>query len=209
MDGAQASPRRRFTAIVPHSVKLLTALLLLAVTGPLAAQTGWRLIPTTDDLTGAADRRLVVRADTTPAPADSTLPHRDRADAIALVCGDRLPGATGRSLLLYTTESWQEFGPAQGYADLRFDGHPEAVHAYLTLLDYSVIAPTGRVAARHVAFLGSQGSPYFSPRILARLLAARTLRVTYRGVGAERTLTFHVAGLQDALRQLSACRWSD
>jgi hypothetical protein len=190
-------------------MKTLTALLLLAAAGPLAAQAGWRMVPTTDALTGTADRRLVLRADTTPTPGDTTLSHRDRLDAIAVVCGERLPGAAGRSLLLYTTEPWQEFGPTQGYADLRFDGRPEAVHAYLTLLDYGVITPTGRVAPRHVAFLGSEASPYFSSPILARLLAARVLTVTYRAVGAEHTLTFHVAGLPDALGQLSACRWRE
>jgi len=189
-------------------MKSITRLLLIALSARLSAQTGWRLVRTSDELTGVADRRLMLRADTMASPAD-TLAHRHRFDALALVCGERLPSSAGRSLVLFTDESWQQFGAATGYADLRFDGRPEAMPAFVTLIDYGVIAPTGHVAARHMAFLGSESSPYFSRAILTRLLSARTLSVTYRAVGANETLRFHVGELKDALGQLPGCRWSE
>jgi hypothetical protein len=191
-----------------HPMKSLAALLLV-VAGPLAAQGGWRLVPTTDDFTGASDRRLVLRADsTTTLPGDTATLPRDARDALVVACGDRLPGAGRRSLLIHTTVPWELYGAASGYAELRFDRPPQTLRTYPTLLDYGAITPTGHVVARHVAFLGTDDSPYFSARLISRLLDARTLSITYRVVGGERTLSFHVEGLREALRQLSGCDWT-
>lgn len=191
-------------------MRTLAGFLLVALASPLAAQSGWRLVPTTDPLTQATDRQLVLRADSVAARAtDTAVARHPRIDALVVACGQRLPASAGRSLVLYTTESWQLFGAATGYAELRFDGRPEALPAYLTLVEYGVPSPGGQLAPRHAAFLGAGASPYFSSRLLGRLLAARTLTVSYRGIGTTHTLRFQVGGLREALGRLPACRWSD
>ena len=170
--------------------------LLLLTLFPLAARpadSAWRLVETTDDLTGASDRRLILRAENwNAATATATL---------VVVCGDRIPSSEGRSLLFFAGQPLEPFGN-ELYAELRFDDQPRPIKAYLTILDMVDAHP-----ARQVAFLGTDQSPYFSRPLLDQLMAAGKLSVTYRAYGEVRTVSFHPTGLREALPQLPGCRF--
>lgn len=163
-----------------------------------AADSAWRLVETTDDLTGATDRRLILRADnwSGAAPANGAT----RA-TLVLACGDRLPNADGKSLLFFAGQPLEPFGNELAYVELRFDDQPRPIKAYLTLTD------VGDHHDRQVAFLGTDQSPYFSGPLFDRLVAAGQLSVTYRAYGDARTVSFHLAGLRDGLARLPGCRW--
>ncbi len=171
---------------------LLLTLLPLAAVRP--TDSAWRLVDTTDDLTGASDRRLILRAENWNA-ATSTA-------TIVVACGDRIPSSDGRSLLFFAGHPFEPFGNELGYAELRFDDQPRPIQAYLTILDVGDARP-----ARQVAFLGTDQSPYFSRPLLDQLMTAGKLSVTYRAYGEARTVAFHPAGLREALPQLTACRF--
>lgn len=185
--------------------------LLLLTLVPLAAvrslDSAWRLVETTDDLTGASDRRLILRADNwnpTGAPEVAT------TATLVLACGDRIPNADGKSLLLFAGQPLEPFGNELAYAELRFDDQPRPIKAYFTIFDYgqAAVTPTGRRQGRQVAFLGTDQSPYFSRPLFDQLTSSSKLTVTYRAYGDTHRVTFHPAGLQDALSQLPACRWT-
>jgi hypothetical protein len=171
---------------------LLLTLLPLAAVRP--AESAWRLVETTDDLTGASDRRLILRAENwNAATATAT---------IVVACGDRIPSSEGRSLLFFAGRPFEPFGNELGYAELRFDDQPHPIKAYLTILDVGDARAT-----RQVAFLGTDQSPYFSRPLLDQLMAAGKLSVTYRAYGEVRTVSFHPVGLREALPQLAGCRF--
>lgn len=185
--------------------------LLLLTLVPLAAvrslDSAWRLVETTDDLTGASDRRLILRADNwnpTGAPEVAT------TATLVLACGDRIPNADGKSLLLFAGQPLEPFGNELAYAELRFDDQPRPIKAYFTIFDYgqAAVTPTGRRQGRQVAFLGTDQSPYFSRPLFDLLTTAGKLTVTYRAYGDTHRVTFHPAGLTEALSQLAACRWT-
>ena len=184
---------------------LLLSLVPLAAVRPL--DSAWRLVETTDDLTGATDRRLILRADnwhvTGPPDAATTA-------TLVLACGDRVPNADGKSLLFFAGQPLEPFGNELAYAELRFDDQPRPIKAYFTIFDYgeAVVTPAGRRGARQVAFLGTDQSPYFSRPLFDQLLTAGKLSVTYRAYGDNHRVTFHLAGLSDALSQLTACHWT-
>lgn len=178
-------------------IKQLLALVFLAHS-TASAQSAWRLVQTTDDLTGAgSDRRLIVRADDWPATPPTTADGY-RGATIVLVCGDRVPGSAGRSLLFNAGQALQPFGPEFAYAKLRFDNDSTPISAYLTMFDPS-----------RVTFLGDPQNPHFSPRLFGRLLGATKLTITFRAFGGDRMVSFHVAGLRAALAQVPACHWTD
>jgi hypothetical protein len=192
----------------------LLPLLITALSASLSAQSpasSWRLVETTDDLTAATDRRLIVRTDDWPTVRDTAAVEEYRRATIILACGDRLPGSEGRSLLFFAGQPLEPFGRELAYVELRFDSRPTPVKAYLTILDYgdAVVTATGRRATRQVAFLGWDKSPYFSPQLFSQLLAAGKLTVKYRAYGAEQTVSFRLTGLREALPQLPGCRWPD
>jgi hypothetical protein len=171
---------------------LLLTLIPLAAIRP--ADSPWRLVETTDDLTGASDRRLILRAENwNAATATATL---------VVACGDRLPSSEGRSLLFFAGQPLEPFGNELGYAELRFDDQPRPIKAYLTIQDVGDAHP-----ARQIAFLGADQSPYFSRALLEQLMAAGKLSVTYRTYGEVRTVSFHPAGLREAIPQLPGCRF--
>ena len=171
---------------------LLLTLVPLAAVRP--ADSAWRLVETTDDLTGASDRRLILRAeDWNAATATAT---------IVVACGDRIPSSEGRSLLFFAGRPLEPFGNELGYAELRFDDQPRPIKAYLTILDVGDARAT-----REVAFLGTDQSPYFSRPLLDQLMTAGKLSVTYRAYGEVRTVSFHPAGLRQALPQLAGCHF--
>ncbi len=175
---------------------------LLATLVPLAAvrptDSAWRLVETTDDLTGATDRRLILRADNWSA----AVPRNGSTNATLVVaCGDRLPGADGKSLLFFAGQALEPFGNELAYAELRFDDQPP-IKTYLTILEVGEVRRD-----RQVAFLGTDQSPYFSPTLLARLMDAERLSVTFRAYGEARAVSFHLAGLREALPQLQKCHW--
>ncbi len=190
--------------------KRLLPFLITALCASLSAQSpGWRLVETTDDLTGATDRRLIVRADDWPSVRDTAAVEEYRRATIILACGDRMPGSEGRSLLFFAGQPLEPFGRELGYVEFRFDGRPTPIKAFLTILDYgdAVVTATGRRATRQVAYLGADKSPYFSPQLFSQLVAAGKLTVKYRAFGAEQTVSFRLSGLREALPQLPGCRW--
>jgi hypothetical protein len=179
--------------------KLVPALMLLihATAAAQSPPSAWRVVETTDELTAAgSDRRLILRADDWPAQPPTTADGYAGA-TIVVVCGDRIPNSAGRSLLFNAGQPLQPFGNGLAYAEWRFDQDSVPLRPYLPLLD-----------SKQVAFLGEERSPYFSPRLLGRLLDAGTLTVRYRAFGGNRTVSFHVAGLRAALAQLPGCRWT-
>jgi hypothetical protein len=192
--------------------KRLLFLLISALSASLSAQSpgsNWRLVETTDDLTAATDRRLILRADDWPTVRDTRAVEEYRRASIILACGDRMPGSEGKSLLFFAGQPLEPFGRELGYVELRFDSRPTPIKAFLTILDYgdAVVTATGRRATRQVAFLGGDKSPYFSPQLFSQLLAAAKLTVKYRAYGAEQTVSFRLTGLREALLQLPGCRW--
>lgn len=187
---------------------LLPALLL--TTSSAAAQSAWRLVQTTDELTAATDTRLILREvawpTEPPKAADSF-----RGATLVIVCGHRLPSAAGRTLLLSADQPMQPYGGNFAYAELRFDSDSTSTKAYFTTLPASsgIAVESGRSYPRYVSFLGSEQSPYFSPRIFARLIAATRLTISYRAYGTDRSATFRLTGLAEALGKLSECRWAE
>lgn len=180
---------------------------LLASASSAAAQSAWRLVQTTDELTAASDTRLILREDAWPTEPPKAADSY-RGATLVVVCGHRLPSDTGRTLLFSADQPMQPFGGDFAYVQLRFDSLPQVTKAYFTTLQASgTAAESGRRYTRYVAFLGSQPSPYFSLQIFDRLLAANRLTITYRAYGADRSASFHVAGLRAALAQLAGCRW--
>lgn len=170
---------------------LLLTLLPLAAVRP--ADTAWRLVETMDDLTGASDRRLILRSENWNAVSSTA--------TIVVVCGDRIASSEGRSLLFFAGQPLEPFGN-ELYAELRFDDQPRSIKAYLTIQDVGDARAT-----RQVAFLGTDQSPYFSRPLLDQLIAAGKLSVTYRAYGEVRTVSFHPAGLREALPQLAGCHF--
>jgi hypothetical protein len=162
---------------------------LAAAPAVVAQASSWRLVQTQDELTGAQDRRLILRAEGW-APGGATL---------VVACGDRLPGAAGRTLLLNAAEALYPFGgDGAAYAEVSFDGGRTHARHYWRTLD-----GTGS----QVALVGDATTAPFSEALFTRLLGADTLDVRYRALGGERAIRFALRGLRDELRHLPACRW--
>ena len=163
------------------------ALFIAPAAGAQASK--WRLVETQDDLSGAQDRRLILRAENWQAGGATLI----------VSCGDRVPGVDGRTLLLNGGEPLHPFGgEAAAYAEVTFDTARAAERHYWHLMDDG---------GARLAFIGEPESPYFSEKVFARLLASATLNVRYRALGGERTVRFDVRGLREQLRHLPACRW--
>jgi hypothetical protein len=185
---------------------LLSALLLAAA--PLAAQSGWRFVQTTDEFTAASDARLILREDGWPTgpQAEAAAYH---SATLLIVCGHRIPGDSGRTLLLSADQPMQPFANL-AYVEMRFDSEPQATQAYFTTQQSDVVAPeSGHRYSRYVAFLGTEQRPYFSPVIFTKLLKGSRLRLRYRAFGTDRTASFHIAGLRGAMAKLSECHWNE
>lgn len=168
----------------------VTCAALVATAPALAAQgSSWRLVETQDELTGAQDKRLILRAEGW-APGGATL---------VVACGDRLSGGAGRTLLLNAAEPLYPFGgEGAAYAEASFDGGRTHTRHYWRMLDG---------AGTHVALVGDTTGPLFSEAFFAKLLGAESLELRYRALGGERVVRFALRGLRDELRHLSACRW--
>ena len=168
----------------------VTYLTLVAAAPAVAAQgSSWRLLETQDELTGAQDRRLILRADGW-VPGGATL---------VVACGDRLPGGAGRTVLLNAAEPLYPFGgEGAAYAEVSLDSGRTRARQYWRMLDG---------AGATVALVGDTSSPLFSEAFFTRLLGAEALDLRYRALGGERVVRFTLRGLRDELRHLSACRW--
>lgn len=186
--------------------RYLFTVFLLAGAPALAAQSGWRFIQTTDEFTAATDARLVLREDGwPPARPEDAAAHNA---TLLVVCGHRIPGDSGRTLLLSADQPMQPFANL-AYVEMRFDSEPQVVQAYFTTQRSDVIAPeTGHRYARYVAYLGTERRPYYSPKLFGKLLDARRLRLRYKAFGRDRTASFHLAGLRQALAKLPDCHWN-
>ncbi|HMA44225.1 MAG TPA: hypothetical protein VKO86_09420 [Gemmatimonadales bacterium] len=182
---------------------------LLASASSAAAQSAWRLVQTTDELTAASDTRLILREDAWPTEPPKAADSY-RGATLVVVCGHRLPSDTGRTLLFSADQPMQPFGGDFAYVELRFDSDSQTTKAYFTTLPASggIAVESGRSVPRYVSFLGSEQSPYFSPLIFARLLTADRVTIRYRAFSSDRTATFHVAGLAAAVVKLTECRWT-
>lgn len=166
---------------------LMAALLISAP--PAAAQTSkWRLVETQDELTGASDKRLILRAEGWTAGGATLL----------LVCGGRIAGDAGRTLLLNAGEPLQPFGgDARAYVELSRDGGRSWERHYWALVDGA--------GARVASADDERGR--FPEALLVTLYAAPALIVRYRTLGGDRTARFDLTGLQDELQHLSGCSW--
>lgn len=162
----------------------------LTVAPPVAAQASrWRLVETHDELTGAGDRRLILRAEGWTAGGATMI----------LACGDRLPGIEGRTLLLNAAEPLHPFGgDATAYAEVAFDTSRTHERHYWRMLDG---------AGAQVVFVGDDANPAFSEPFFTKLLGANVLEVRCRALGGDRVIRFELRGLREELRHLSACRW--
>jgi hypothetical protein len=185
-----------------------------AVVAPLAAQdSGWRLIETQDEFSGAHDRRLILRARQLPQRTHRQSPDAYKGASLILACGERLPADSGRTLLFYGGLHLEPFGGREeAYVEFRFSHQPRRMSQYWLLFDYgeSVMVPDRSPTGRHLAFIGSEGQPYYSRRFLTDLLSADTLSISYRALGrAAQVVEFDVHGLAAALRQLTECAWPE
>jgi hypothetical protein len=171
---------------------------------------GWRRVESTDDLTASSDRRLILRAEDWPARRHTSSPDQFKGATLIVSCGDRLPGDSGRSLLLFAGEPLQPFGGGEfAAATVRFAGDAKPRSYEMAILDRgdALVIPTGGRSTRHLAFLGERDHPYYSADFLRRLSAADTVHVEYAVFGGTRSVTFLTRGLARQLSYLERCRW--
>lgn len=179
----------------------MAALLSLLIPIGGAAQsrdsTRWRWVNTADELSGRTDTRLILSA-MEPGPI------------LLFVCGSRLPGDSGRTLLVYSGESLLPFGGSgAAYMEVRFAGE-KTWHPWYWLI-YDAAGPRGELPltgmSRRVAFLGSKHNAYFSAEIFKRMLASDTVSIRYQAFGEAHEVRFLTAGLAAMLRNRSDCQW--
>lgn len=175
-----------------RSSMLACLMTTFAAAGPLASQAAkWRLLETQDELTGASDKRLILRSEGWT-PGGATL---------IVVCGDRIPGAEGRALLLNAGEALQPFGgDALAYAEVSFDANPTRERHYWRLYDGG---------GARLAHAGDERNPLFAEALFRKLLAADDVEIRYRALGGERSARFDLRGLGPQLRRLTGCTWPD
>jgi len=164
---------------------------LLAGASPGATQTSkWRLVESRDELTGASDKRLILRAEGWTAGGATLI----------VVCGDRIPGDAGRAVLLNAGEPLQPFGgDARAYAEVSFDGGRTSLRHYWPLFDGG---------GARLAYVGDDRS-LFSATQFAKLLSAAAVTIRYRTLDGDRTARFDLTGLREELRHLSGCTWPE
>jgi len=171
----------------------------------------WRLLDTRDELTGAVDRRLILRAEGAPARRHTDSPDKYRGASLIVACGERLPADSGRTLLFYAGMPLEPFGGAEhGYAEVRFSDQRSFTDTYLLLLDYgeTVVQADRTPSGRHVAFLGSQRTPYYSDSTLRQMIRSERLTVRFRPLGAaSMAVEFDLRGLAAELSHLNPCHW--
>jgi hypothetical protein len=188
------------------AARLLLTALLLGSTSLAAQSGGWRIVPAAAGETSGQARLVLAGTDRRRGAS----PHdTDSATAtLVIACGTTLPGPRGRALYFRSAEPMEPFG-GDGYATLHFDGESYAQDAYLGL---TADAPEASALARasgplRLGFLGEARSPYYSTHLMREMLNARRLTVTYLAFGAQRDVTFHLAGLSEALAHLGDCDW--
>jgi hypothetical protein len=165
------------------------ALALLGAPAVGAQDSRWRLLETQDELSGARDRRLILRAENWSAGGATLI----------IACGDHIPGAEGRTLLLNGGMPLHPFGGvAAAYAEISFDAGRTSERHYWRLMDDG---------GARVAFIGDSRSPFFSDSLFTRLIAAAAVEVRYRALGGDQAVRFDLRGLREELRKLPACRW--
>jgi len=179
----------------------IAALISLLIPCSVAAQSGdsarWRWVSTADELSSRTDTRLILSA---------TAPGR----ILLFVCGNRLPGDSGRTLLFFTGESLFPFGGSgNAYMVVRFAGE-KVWHPWYWLI-YDAAASQGELPltgmSHRVAFLGSNHNAYFSTEIFKRMLASDTVSIKYQAFGESHEVRFLTAGLAAMLRSRTDCRW--
>jgi hypothetical protein len=190
-----------------------TAFLAPCLAALALQSSGWLRVETVDEYTGARDTRVILRAEEWPALRHTSHPDDYKGATLVVSCGDRVPSSEGRSMLLFAGEPLMPFGgEEQAYLELSFDGQGRREGSYFTIYDFGdmLVRQTGNRSSRHVAFLGTEKSPYYSPELLDKILSSQILTVRYRTFGRDerRTVTFRVAGLQAALSGVEGCDWT-
>jgi hypothetical protein len=180
----------------------VVAYFALLIPGTLAAQAGesaarWRWVNTADELSARTDSRLLLSA-TASGPI------------LFFVCGNRLPGDSGRTLLFFTGESLFPYGGSgSAYMEVRFAGE-KGWHPWYWLIydaaDPQVELPLTAMS-RRVAFMGSQHNAYFSTEIFKRMLGSDTTSIRYQAFGDSHEVHFLTAGLAAMLKDRSDCKW--
>ena len=176
---------------------------------PLDGQVaGGVVVATTDEATGARDRRIIVSSTDSRPPRPGADPDEYHGSALILACGNRFPSDSGRTLLLYAGEPLEPFGNEEAYAEIRLPAQ-KAIKRYLPILDQGWFQQlnTGARSNRYFAFLGGRDSPYYDPALLAQFLTVDTIALRFRTFGQERRADFAVGALRQAADSLSDCRW--
>lgn len=189
--------------------RLLLALLAVFGFSDLTAQqSGWHLVPATLPSPRISDARLVLHGMDRPSGPHSRLAADSAVAQLVIACDSRLPGPEGRTLYFHSAEAMEPFG-GEGYATLRFDHGRWKRATYLDLVDQPLpadgLAPLS--GSLRLGFLGDDASPYYSSELLHDMLGSNTLTVTYLAFGEERSVSFALAGLGEALPRLGSCRW--
>jgi hypothetical protein len=184
---------------------------ILSTVAPAASQeSSIRVARTVDDVTGRADTRVIVVADSQPALTGRGSPSDYKGATLIVACGNRVPADSGRTLLLYAGQAFEPFGEGLAYAEVRFDTTGAYRKMDLPIFDYgeSVETSTAGRASRHMAYFGTSARPYYSEGFLKSLLAAGTFQVRYRAFGAGwRNVNFRLDGLRASLQSVRGCRW--
>lgn len=179
----------------------IAALISLLIPCSVAAQSGdsarWRWVSTADELSSRTDTRLILSA-TAPGPL------------LLFVCGTRLPGDSGRTLLFFTGESLFPYGGSgSAYMEVRFAGE-KAWHPWYWLI-YNAADPQVELPltamSRRVAFMGSKHNAYFSTEMFKRMLGSDTTSIRYQAFGDAHEVRFLTEGLAAMLRSRTDCRW--
>jgi hypothetical protein len=188
---------------------LIPVLLLAAWSAPAAGQSGgWRFVPAAGPAALQHDGRLVLRGADRPVGSERIRPEGPSA-LLVIACGARLPEAQGRVLYFQAAEAMEPFG-GEGFAEFRFDGRSRSRDTYLILPGRN--SEPGQLAPRagllRLGLLGDDSNPYYSEGLLAEMLGARSMTVTYLAFGEKRSVRFELGGLAEALPALGPCDWA-
>lgn len=194
-----------------------TLLLILSLAGsPLVAQVPasewgeWRKAAYTNDLTGAAERRLILRSThwhQVPASPSSEIYF---GSTLIIACGDRMVGDSGRTMLLFPGQAFALFGdPPHALVELRFStdakpsSHELAAHYYHDFFVYE----NEVVAKEWVAPLADGDHNVYSAPLLAKMLSADSVSIRYNAAHGWISSSFDLRGLGAQLTDLKACKW--
>lgn len=204
------SPIRSTRCPAPCGLLAVATIIVVTASMATAQESAIRVARTVDDVTGRADTRVIIVAESQPVLTIRPAPSDYKGATLIIACGNRVPADSGRTLLLYAGQALEPFGDGLAYAEVRFDTAGAYRKMDLPIFDYgeSVETSTAGRASRHMAYLGTGARPYYSEGFVKSLLAAGTLHIRFRAFGAGwRNVSFRLDGLRGALQSVRACRW--